>query len=339
MLRTGTGARTAMDVEVAMTEQTASSPWWAVARSEEVSDAKPLSVDIGEQPLVLWRDRGGIARALEDRCPHRRAPLSRGCIRDNGSIQCGYHGWSYDGATGRLTEIPNMKDKQKFPPLYRATAFAVQEGGGFVRVCLNGNAAAADVAVTPAPASLAPVNSEALMPLSGSVHVGLAHEQYIATLYDDPSLLIAIRGLEFTPYLMSELREQNGWLTMERSCQWRYLHWPAPFSPEFPITILSFTHPLTGEMRLTVRDADFNEYLRVALAPVPAGRGVTSVRWRAELRKGLKGLRGLMLGRGNPLTVHATVDAAALRVLKPGVSLHGAQLRAQLLTNRAAIAA
>jgi len=327
-----------------MTEQTLSSLWWAVARSEEVSDAKPFSADIGEQPLVLWRDKHGIARALEDRCPHRRAPLSRGCIRDNGWIQCGYHGCSYDRETGRLTEVPNMKDKQKFPPLYRAAAFAVREEAGFVRVCLNSNAAAADVAVTPAPASLAPansapINSEAPMPLSGTVHVGLSHEQYVATLYDDPGLLIAIRGLEFTPYLMSELREQSGWLTMERSCQWRYLHWPAAFSPEFPVTVLSSTHPLTGEMRLTVRDVDFNEYLHVALAPVPAGRGVTSVRWRAELGKGLKGLRGLMFGSGDPLTVHAAVDAAALRVLKPSVSLHGAHLRAQLLTNQAAIAA
>jgi hypothetical protein len=92
-------------------------------------------------------------------------------------------------------------------------------------------------------------------------------------------------------------------------------------------------------MRLTVRDVDFNEYLHVALAPVPAGRGVTSVRWRAEVGKGLKGLRGLMFGHGSPLTVHAAVDAAALRVLKPSASLHGAYLRAQLLTNRSAIAA
>lgn len=320
----------------AITDQTPSPQWWAVARSEEVSGAKPLSVDIGEQPIVLWRDKNGIARALEDRCPHRRAPLSRGCIRDNGSLQCGYHGWSYDGETGRLTEIPNMKDKQQFPPLYRAVAFAVREAGGFVRVCLDSTAAAADIAGASAPGhSDAPMR----MPLSGTVHVGLPHEQYVAALYDDPGLLMTIRGLQFTPYLMSSLCEQNGWLTMERSCQWRYLHWPAAFSPEFPVTVLSSTHPLTGETRLTVRSVDFKEYLRVALAPVPAARGVTSIRWRAEVGGGLKGLRGVSFGRGNPLTIHAAVDAAALRVLKPSVSLHGAQLRAQLLASGAAIAA
>jgi len=96
------------------------STWWAVARSEEVTGKKPLSVDIGDRPVVLWRDAEGHARALEDRCPHRRAPLSLGCIRKEGWIQCGYHGWSYDGATGRVREIPNLKNEQRFSPVYRA---------------------------------------------------------------------------------------------------------------------------------------------------------------------------------------------------------------------------
>ena len=48
----------------------------AVALSEEVTSAKPIGVDLGKQPLALWRDRDGAVHALEDRCPHRRAPLS-----------------------------------------------------------------------------------------------------------------------------------------------------------------------------------------------------------------------------------------------------------------------
>src|SRR3546814_5045186 len=117
-----------------MTITTQQDIWWAVARSEEVTDKKPLGINIGDQPVVLWRDKQGIVRALEDRCPHRRAPLSLGCIRDNGWIQCGYHGWSYEGDTGRLKEIPNMKDQQKFPPVYKAIAFSVYEQAGLVRV-------------------------------------------------------------------------------------------------------------------------------------------------------------------------------------------------------------
>jgi nitrite reductase/ring-hydroxylating ferredoxin subunit len=315
-----------------MTEAKPPEPWWAIARSEEVSGSKPLSVDIADQPIVLWRDRQGIVRALEDRCPHRRAPLSLGCVRDNGWLQCGYHGWSYDGATGRLVEIPSMKDKQKFPPHYKAMPFAVREAGGFVRVCLNGAATAAATPDSP----IAPI---AIMSLSGTTYVGVAHEHYVAALFDAPGLLISLRGIEFTPYLMSELHVANGQLSMERSCQWRGLHWPAPFSSEFPVTVLSTTHPLTGETELTLRDAGCQDYLRVLLAPVPAARGATAVRWRAEVIKTYHGVRGLMHAFTRPLIVHSAIDAAALRVLKPTVSLHGAQLRTKLGTTNVAIAA
>src|SRR3546814_2301531 len=86
--------------------------------------------------------------------------------------------------------------------------------------------------------------------------------EYLDALYDDPGLVLAIRGVSFTPYLMSELHDQNGMLVMERSCQWKGLHWPAPFSSDFPLTFLTETHPVTGETRITLRDTDFNELLR-----------------------------------------------------------------------------
>jgi hypothetical protein len=170
------------------------------------------------------------------------------------------------------------------------------------------------------------------LPLFGTVHIGLAHEHYIAALFDDPGLLIAIRGIVFTPYLMSEVHLENGRLMMERSCQRGVVHWPAPFSPEFPFTVLLSMHPITGETELTLRDASLQDHLRAVLAPVPVARGVTSVRWRAMLCKGTQMF-------GNPLTVRSSVDAAALRVLKPTASVHGAELRANLISNNAAAAA
>ena len=286
--------------------------WWAVARSEEVTATQPLAVDIGDHPVVLWRDATGVPRALEDRCPHRRAPLSLGCRKPDGMIQCGYHGWIYEGETGRLKEIPNLKDQQKFPPLYKAMVFAVTESAGFVRVSLNATAE------TPA----APKD---VLPVSDTVHVALDHTNYLAALFDDPGLVIAIRGIVFTSYLMSELREEQGRLVMERNCQWRGLHWPAPFSPEFPATLLTATDPFTGETELTLRDSKFKTRLHAVIAPVPSARGVTAVRWRAD--------------RGRTLTVRDTVDAAALRKLKPSASLHGADLRAALLNTDTALAA
>jgi hypothetical protein len=291
--------------------------WWAVARSEEVTGKKPLSVDIGDRPVVLWRDLEGRARALEDRCPHRRAPLSLGCIRKEGWIQCGYHGWSYDGETGRVREIPNLKNEQRFSPVYRAERYAVYEAAGFVRISRDTQAS--------------PPQIPALdMPLSGTVHVALDHDRYLAALFDDPGLLLRITGVHFTTYLMSELHEQDGQLVMERSCQWKRPHWPAAFSSDYPLTLTSTTEALTGETELKLRDRDFRELLSVRLAPVPAGRGVTSVRWRAARGADLPSFVGRALEWLNPVIVHPTVDGTALRTLKPTASVVFDELRRSL---------
>ena len=291
--------------------------WWAVARSEEVSGDKPMNVNIGDQPVVLWRDHEGVVRALEDRCPHRRAPLSLGCVLGNGMIQCGYHGWTYDGESGHLKDIPNLKSTQKFPALYRATPFAVHESGGFVRVCLNAKAAA------PAPET-------DTMPLLGTTEVSMPHEHFLNALYDDPSLVITIKGVRFTPYLMSELAEQDGKLVLERSCQWAGPRWPSPFISDFPITLRIATDPVTGESDLLLRDDALNPLLSVRIAPVPALRGVTQVRWRAKLSDTRPGLRAKFMGIGTPFAVRDSVDGAALRVLRPSASIHAASMREEL---------
>lgn len=295
------------------------SVWWAVARSEEVNSDKPINVNIGDDPIVLWRDHQGTARALEDRCPHRRAPLSLGCVLGNGMIQCGYHGWTYDGETGHLKDIPNLKSDAKFPKLYRAQAYQVVESGGFVRLC-------ADTKATPIDA---PSQS---LPLSGSVDVALSHDQYLAALFDDPSLVISIRGVLFTPYLMSELAEVDGQLVLERSCKWAGPHWPSPFTSDFPITLRISTDPVTGESELLLRDDAFKPLLRARVAPVPAARGVTQVRWRAKLESQRSGLRAKLMGLGQPFSVLSSVDGAALRVLRPSASIHAAALR-ETMTN------
>ncbi|GLR68388.1 Rieske iron-sulfur protein [Acidocella aquatica] len=285
-----------------------------------------MSSDIGNQELVIWRDAAGIARAMEDRCPHRRAPLSRGCVRENGLIQCGYHGWSFDGETGRLREIPNMKSEQRFPPLYKAQSFAVAESGGFVRVCLT-------------PGAEAPAVDAASLPLYGTAHVGLAQEHYLSTFFDDPGMLFGIKGVEFTPYLASDLKAEAGRLVMERNCQWRGLHWPSSFSSEFPISLLSKTDPLTGETELTLRDDALRTLLTAVIAPVPAARGSTAIRWRARLAKTLNGLRAKQLLIGAPFRVFDTIDAAALRRLTPSASVQWQDLRAAIIQTSQASAA
>jgi hypothetical protein len=168
------------------------------------------------------------------------------------------------------------------------------------------------------------------MPLSGTAHVALDHDRYLAALFDEPGLLLSIVGVHFTTYLMSELHQQDGQLVMERSCQWKRPHWPAAFSSDYPLTLISSTEPMTGETALLLRDRDFRELLSMRLAPVPAGRGVTAVRWRAVRGADLPKLAGRVLRWLNPIKVHATVDGAALRTLKPTASVVFDDLRRAL---------
>jgi phenylpropionate dioxygenase-like ring-hydroxylating dioxygenase large terminal subunit len=56
---------------------------------------------------VVFRGAGGVPGVLEDRCPHRNAPLSAGRVRD-GELECGYHGWRFDGC-GSCTAVPGLE--------------------------------------------------------------------------------------------------------------------------------------------------------------------------------------------------------------------------------------
>ncbi|WP_191563996.1 Rieske 2Fe-2S domain-containing protein [Janibacter melonis] len=55
---------------------------------------------------LLFRDATGRARMLEDRCPHRSAPLSAGQHLGD-RVACRYHGVQVDG-TGTVVSVPGM---------------------------------------------------------------------------------------------------------------------------------------------------------------------------------------------------------------------------------------
>jgi len=68
----------------------------------------PKAFTLLGQDLVLWIDGSGAPVAMDDRCPHRHARLSKGWLLD-GQIQCGYHGWTFNGE-GRCTRMPQKGD-------------------------------------------------------------------------------------------------------------------------------------------------------------------------------------------------------------------------------------
>jgi nitrite reductase/ring-hydroxylating ferredoxin subunit len=79
--------------------------WYAVAWSDDVPQGRVVRREFAGEPIALYRGAGGRIFAVEDRCAHRQVPLSMGVVAGD-RLRCGYHGWTYDGASGRLIEIP-----------------------------------------------------------------------------------------------------------------------------------------------------------------------------------------------------------------------------------------
>ena len=96
--------------------------WYVVAWSNEITAHGLLPRTIAKVPLVFWRDKEGKVVALEDRCCHRAAPLSKGRL-ENDRLRCMYHGLLFD-TSGRCIEIPSQ---EFIPPAAKVRAYPVVE--------------------------------------------------------------------------------------------------------------------------------------------------------------------------------------------------------------------
>ncbi len=71
--------------------------WYAAGWSDELDEQALIGRTILEQPVLLFRQSDGTAKAIGNRCPHRFAPLHLGRHAGD-SVQCGYHGLEFDGS-------------------------------------------------------------------------------------------------------------------------------------------------------------------------------------------------------------------------------------------------
>ncbi|MDB6062936.1 MAG: putative Rieske (2Fe-2S) protein [Verrucomicrobiaceae bacterium] len=293
-----------------------SSQWWAVALAAEVTAAKPKGVSVDNEPIVLFRDQSGAIRALEDRCPHRRMPLSLGRVREDGLLQCGYHGWSFDGVTGQCKAIPNLLVGEKVPSTYGVFPYRAIEQNDFIYV-------AAGTALQALPPNLYASPKKIF---SGRHTVGLAHAEFIAALMDGPQLLLDCAGIRISDTLIADPHLEDGWLVMERAAFWLGQTQFDGFVREYKLIFRLAINPETAESWLSFTHPDSSVVAVAHLAITPSTRGTTAILWRS-FASTAAGVRSTLLrsaaalGRA-PITVRAHIDMGAVARLLVGPSEH-----------------
>lgn len=79
--------------------------WYVGALAKDVN-RNLFPVRMLSENLVLYRREDGQPVALEDSCPHRRLPLSKGRLIGD-QVECGYHGLTFD-CSGACTKAPGV---------------------------------------------------------------------------------------------------------------------------------------------------------------------------------------------------------------------------------------
>jgi vanillate O-demethylase monooxygenase subunit len=104
--------------------------WYCAGFSTDLPVGSLRAITILGSPLVFFRGKSGVV-ALEDRCPHRFAPLSKGKLCE-GKIACGYHGLQFDEA-GKCVVNPHGP----IPPRAAVRAYPAAERFGALWVWMG----------------------------------------------------------------------------------------------------------------------------------------------------------------------------------------------------------
>ncbi|HRJ69791.1 MAG TPA: aromatic ring-hydroxylating dioxygenase subunit alpha [Beijerinckiaceae bacterium] len=100
--------------------------WYVAGWSKDVASRLTHVRLLGED-IVLYRTAAGAVAALEDACPHRKLPLSKGTLKDD-RVVCGYHGLTFD-ARGACVAAPTQ---DRVPTGAKVRSYPAVERYGFV---------------------------------------------------------------------------------------------------------------------------------------------------------------------------------------------------------------
>lgn len=139
--------------------------WYPAVLSRKLRKA-PVRLTLLGEDVVVWRD-GAQVFALADRCAHRGARLSRGKCEfpGSGTISCPYHGWTFDGRSGKPMAALMEGPAAKLPASAGVKAYPIEERAGIVWIFIG---------------DMAPV------PLSEDLPEWLLDDDWFSIAVDDP---------------------------------------------------------------------------------------------------------------------------------------------------------
>lgn len=117
--------------------------WYAAGWTHQIQPGEIVARTMLGEPIIVYRTGTGSVAALEDRCCHRFAPLSRGRLEGD-DVRCMYHGMKF-AASGQCIEIPAQ---DSIPAGVRIRAYPVVEKDQWVWVWM-GDTSRADVSLIP----------------------------------------------------------------------------------------------------------------------------------------------------------------------------------------------
>ena len=117
--------------------------WYVASWEQDLAAEAPFAITILGEPIVIYRSAAGRLVAMEDRCVHRLAPLSRGRCEGE-RLRCMYHGLLFD-PDGIVVEIPGQ---EIIPPQARVRTYPTVARHSWIWVWM-GDAAQADPGLIP----------------------------------------------------------------------------------------------------------------------------------------------------------------------------------------------
>lgn len=104
--------------------------WYVIAAARELQPGVLRGEKIAGKPVVFWRTQDGRVVVFDDRCVHKRMPLSAGRFIEPDVLECAYHGLCFD-RTGKCIKVPAHPDGA-IPSRAKLRPYPVIEQDGLV---------------------------------------------------------------------------------------------------------------------------------------------------------------------------------------------------------------